>query len=201
MKNVDPARFSLTLVVLDDHSTPECVAKIKTAIAHLPFESKFIPLGMKGGEASFASACTYAKDAGAEILYFALDDYLHAPSALPEMLEAQKLFSRNLGGQEVAISPVDHPTHYAQDSLGLSHIVVGPERHWKIYSGEITTFLISKNAFMNSIEHFMKTNTAAVWQNSVRLFKPVPTLALHMQSEATISPFIDWKNWWNTYAN
>ena len=40
--------------------------------------------------AAFGAAYTYAKDAAGEIIYFVEDDYLHAPSALPEMLEAQE---------------------------------------------------------------------------------------------------------------
>lgn len=213
-KNVDSSRFALRLVLLDDHSAYESVRKMRELLTQLPFESKFIPLGMSGVGPSFGSAYTYAKDAGGEFLYFVEDDYLHAPSALPEMLEAQELFSRNLDGKEVAIFPVDHPMRYEPQAMERAHLVVGPHRHWQVQCASTGTFLITKNAFMQNIDQCMKMVSVearhvpiaygplnSIWRSGVTLFAPAPTLVLHMRDETTLSPFVDWKQWWNAYAN
>lgn len=213
MKNVDATRHSLRLTIIDDHSTESCVTRMKELVATAPFETRFMALETHGVGPSFGASYVYARDNAQDLIYFVEDDYLHAPSALPEMLEAQELFSRNLGGEEVAIFPVDYTTNYDPRIAMPSRLVLGPYRHWHTDHSTTGTFFISHKAFIKNFDHIIKMALYRIdpkigeyntinntWRNGVHLFSPIPSLALHMQDEPIISPFIDWKMWWDDYA-
>lgn len=213
LKMVDRERYALRLSILDDHSSESCVEALQTLMRGLQFETRFIPLHDRGVGASFGAAYKYARDIAEDIIYFVEDDYLHAPTALPEMLEAQELFSQNLGGQEVGIFPVDYPSNYDPRWMQPSYLVMGPHRHWHTDFSTTGTFLLTKTAFMKHFHHCMRMSLYKIdpevseqssvnymWREDVKLFSPVPTLALHMQDETIISPYIDWKKWWDEYA-
>lgn len=210
---VDPRAYTLRLAILDDHSLPSCVHAMKALIGSMPFATRFVPISGYGVGASFGAGFEYGREQLGEIIYFVEDDYLHTVSALSEMLEAQEVFSRRLGGREVAIFPVDYPDNYDPRWMQPSYLVLGPRRHWHTDFSTTGTFMLSRAAFLKNFEHCMgmsrymidpgmseQTSINNIWRNGVQLFSPVPTLAIHMQDGPIISAFTDWKKWWELYA-
>ena len=50
-------------------------------------------------------------------------------------------------------------------------------------------------------EHIHEGNTICeIWKNHALRFSPIPSLALHMQFDTQVDPYIDWQKWWNEYA-
>ncbi len=215
LSEVDRTRYTLQLTVLDDHSDGLCIERIHELIQSTSFPATFVPLSVRGVGPSFGASYACARDTEADIVYFVEDDYLHAPSALPEMLEAQEVFSENLGGQEVAIFPVDYPDNYNPRWMKPSYLVMGPRRHWHTDFSTTGTFLISRPAFLKNFDLCMRmsrymsdpevteaTSLNIIWQErGVQLFSPVPTLAIHMQTKECVPPFTDVHEWWKQYAS
>ena len=211
---VDRIRFAIRLSVIDDHSEVSCVNEIRQILDRAPFQTEFLPLVDTGVGAALKASFELARDNPSDLIYFVEDDYLHAPSALAEMLEAQDFFSQKLGGTEVAIFPVDYPSNYDPRIIRPSYLVLGPKRHWHTDFSTTGTFFISKKAYLANIEHCMRLtqykidplidegNTInRIWTDGgVRLFSPVPTLAIHMQDEESMPRYIDWREWWNQYS-
>jgi hypothetical protein len=214
VNNLDLQKYSVTFTVFDDHSTPECVTGIKKIISTLSCETKFIALDSRGVGPSLATTFEYAKNSRGESIYFVEDDYLHTETALLEMLEAQEIFSRNLGGREVAIFPLDYPPNYIPQLMQPSYLVVGPRRHFHTEYCTTGTFLISRKAFLENFDLCIKmgkykidpfvdegSTFNKIWTDrGVTLFSPVPTLAIHMQGNDVMPPFTDWRKWWDSYA-
>lgn len=215
MQEVDSSQYTLRLTILDDHSDEECLKGLVSITKDLPFQTALVSLAVRGVGASFGASYEYARDTAADVVYFVEDDYLHLPSALPEMLEAREAFSKNLGGKEVAIFPVDYPDNYDPRWMKPSYLVMGPKRHWHTDFSTTGTFLISHAAFLLNFELCMRmsryaidpevseaTSLNIIWnERGVQLFSPVPTLAIHMQTQECIPPFTDVYEWWRLYGS
>ena len=216
MESVDASKYTMRLTVLDDHSEEVCVQGIARILSRTSISSEFKTISGRGVGAAFGAAYTYARDTdGGEIIYFVEDDYLHSTSALSEMLEAQEVFSKNLGEREVAIFPVDYPDNYDPRWMKPSYLVMGPHRHWHTDFSTTGTFLISRKAFLQNFDLCMgmsrymmdegvseATTVNRIWQErGVQLFSPVPTLAIHMQTAECIPPFTSVEEWWTQYGS
>ena len=215
MRGVDRTRYDVRFAILDDHSEEMCVRRMRDLAARESMVTTFVPLSARGVGPSFGASYAYARDNPSDLIYFVEDDYLHAPSALAEMLEAQEFFSQKLGGTEVAIFPVDYPDKYAPEAMKVSYLLLGPKRHWYLDRSTTGTFLISRTAYLANIDLCMKmglfrvdpiihegNSLNLIWtERGVQLFSPVPTLTIHMQSADLMPPYIDWQSWWKQYAS
>lgn len=210
---LDPARYEIKLTIFDDHSSEECVAGIKEIVGKFQIPYQFISLEEKGNSASLVSVYKYADTLETDLIYFAEDDYLYQPSAFFEMLDSYELFTKNLGGREVGIFPVDYPDFYKPAAIQPSYIVLGSKRHWRTTTSSTGTFLISKKAFAAHRDLFRRFSQYGVdpevdesnsinvmWRNDVRLFSPIPTLAIHLPFTTIVPPFTDVNEWWEKYA-
>jgi hypothetical protein len=74
------------------------------------------------------------------------------------------------------------------------------QRYWNLF--EILALKYNGDYLNPRTEHYEEANTIwNIWKdNKVLRFNPIPSLALHMQFEPQKDPFINWKNWWNTYT-
>jgi len=215
----DP-RLSIRLHVLDDHSDPATVERIK-ALLRTPllwrlsqklarsarFETVFIPLDDTGQSASMLLSCDYAKRNCSELIYFVEDDYLHAKSAVEEMLEARALFSANTG-RDVIISPCDHSVEYRGELIVPTRVVLGSRRHWRVARGTTSTYLISRDMLLKYWGIYTKHATypqhAEVCEdNTINLiyqiepcFSPVPSLSAHVSHPSLQPLYVDWQAWW-----
>ena len=159
----------------------------------------------------------YAKNNGRERLFFVEDDYLHYPACIPEMIYEYDLFKMKLN-HEVALFPCDNIELYTNQSKNVipCNIGMGRSRHWRSTMFSSYTFLCSKEILDRYWYLFALTEGTGtdpnidesttmnlIWEAPYKnaggafLLSPMPSLALHFHFKEHLSPFIDWKNWWD----
>lgn len=205
--------IEIVLHVLDDHSDPHIVGTIQAALHTLQIKTVFVPMTDTGQSASMHFANIYARDNCKELIYFIEDDYLHAPSALLEMVEAYEDFSANTGRHAI-ISPSDHVVEYRPPNVNtrpLSRVVVGRARHWRTAPGTTSTYLIhrwtldtywdlySKHATFAPDNDICEDNTINLIYRKEYCFSPLPSLAAHIEHPDLKSPFFDYESLWDMY--
>ena len=210
---------SISLVVLDDHSSKETTDKIKEIISLIP-NSKFIALEGFGYNNSNHQQWIMCRDSSADLVYSVEDDYLHCESSIQEMVDSFYFFCARLNHENIVLYPFDHPSEYNPPSR-KDFIVHGSARHWR--TGNFSTCVLMTTPqlfkahwelfellalkyngdYLNPrTEHYEESNTIfKIWDNghAVR-FNPIPSLALHMQFDLEKDPFIDWQKWWSDYT-
>lgn len=209
----------ITLTVIDDHSSPECVSGIKDILAQCPWQTEFVPLAESGNNASMKFCYALARDSKSELLYLVEDDYLHTLGCVPEMIETHAYFKEKLTARkpnpEVALMPVDNLFHYFDETMFSSPLVLGPARHWRVNYYSNWSMLIPQESIVkhwSAWDAFSKyrldkpeTHEDALlvplFKEHIYLFTPVPTLALHVAGERYQSPFSDWKKIWHDVEN
>lgn len=212
---------NIRLIVVDDHSSEDTVNRLKKLLSETLLSTTFIPMTERGYNASALLQWELCRDSDADVIYSVEDDYLHATSAVVEMLESYKLFCERLQRSDVVLYPFDDPTEYNPPNR-RDFIVHGSHRHWR--TGIFTTnvlfcppkilrdnwdlfeLLATKynGDYLNPrTEHYEESNTIwKIWQsNRAVRFNPIPSLALHMQFDEQKDPFINWQQWWDLYAN
>lgn len=196
----------VTLTVLDDHSDrPEVIRQI---VSYARCKTQFEALEGTGNNASLLRYFELGKQAK-DLVYLIEDDYLHEPGALTEMLFDHAQFSKNLG-RPVAINPFNDPDNYRPTHMMPSRIAQGSRRHWRTSDWTLCTLLVPSEVVRTHWSAFEKLarlyekgfgitegNTLSpIWNSDVVLFAPIPSLALHVQTEQQKDPYIDWKAWW-----
>ncbi len=198
---------AITLSILDDHSSPEALARMQRLLDLCPFPTELVSLESNGNGASF-KACIERGRESQGLIYFVEDDYLHEASALEEMWDAYHQFSRNLGRQEVAIFPVDYSDYYLPREIAETRVVAGAKRHWRVSYSTTNTFLIPQRVLINHYDRFLKNTETLneensfnpVWRGPTTLFSPIPTLAIHVNDEDLMPPFSNWQRLWDSLA-
>jgi hypothetical protein len=153
-------------------------------------------------------------------VYSVEDDYLHCPSAFTEMIDNYQLFRHNTGyAKDIAIFPFDQPDDYVPPWMELCRLVHGTKRHWKTGSWTTHTMMTTPGVFQKHWPIFERLaskynplppegqegvhegNTIVdIWRNHAIRFSPIPSLALHMQFDTQIDPYINWQQWWADYT-
>jgi len=210
----------LKLTVLDDNSTLPTVEWLNETLQQSNLQYEFVQLSGKGYNNSAYEQWMRCRDSTYDIVYSVEDDYLHCNSAIKEMIDSFKLFEERLERDDIVLYPFDEPTEYNPPQR-QDFIVHGSNRHWR--TGIFTTHVMMTKPkifqrywnlfeilalkyngdYLNPrTEHYEEANTIwNIWKdNKVLRFNPIPSLALHMQFEPQKDPFINWKNWWNTYT-
>jgi hypothetical protein len=121
------------------------------------------------------------------------------------------------------IYPFDAPEEYNPPEE-KDFIVHGSHRHWR--TGRYTTNvmltvpklfrhhwplfeMLAKNYDGNYLRKMKENEIRYTEENTIwniwrygqaTRFSPIPSLALHMQFDKQIDPFIDWHAWWEKYA-
>jgi glycosyltransferase involved in cell wall biosynthesis len=205
----------IRVTIIDDHSTDAALAFFEKTLRESGLRGEIINLVGKGNNASLKEQYRHAREHARDLIYFVEDDYLHAPSAISEMVLAQHLFSRNLGGAPVGVHPVDYPDRYLPGAIVESRIVIGEHRHFRTIESTTGTLLVTRKLFLDEWNTFLKFSdygsgpetTEAATINSIWrerrgfIFSPIPTLAIHVGAPDVIPHFIDWREWWNRYAD
>lgn len=208
------------LVVMDDHSSESTIASLKSILQSSGISYDFIPLDEYGYNYSAHQQWLRCRDSQCDLIYSVEDDYLHAPTAIREMVESFYLFRDRLKRDEIVLYPFDEPSEYKPPSR-TDFVVHGSHRHWR--TGIFTTNVMMTNPkllkdhwslfetlalkyngdYLNPrTEHYEESNT--IWQiwgsNQAIRFNPIPSLALHLQFDQQRDPFIDWEQWWKEYS-
>jgi hypothetical protein len=209
----------IKLTVMDDHSSQDTVDWMNTTLTESGLLYEFIPLQEYGYNHSALKQFERCRDSDYNLVYSVEDDYLHAPTALQEMLDSYNIFLDRLK-KPVVIYPFDNPEEY-NPPTDSSFIVHGSNRHWRtgIYTTNVmlTTPQLFKDHwqlfeilaikyngdYLNPrVEHYEESNTIwNIWKNGHAIrFNPISSLALHMQFNEQLDPYIDWRQWWHDYA-
>lgn len=202
------------LCILDDHSTDETVALLKTF-------GEVIPLESRGYLQSIQAVLRLARASTADLVYMVEDDYLHAESAVGEMVamhaQMQKAFPQN----EIALKVYDDGYDYDQRSPAENcNILLGPRRHWKTCyncSGTLLwpprlmnhPFVVSMwdqiaKLYMTKTGRLLNihegTTINRVWSgNLALLLSPLPGLAAHISD--FVPPLFDWQALWKKHGS
>jgi hypothetical protein len=210
----------LKLTVLDDNSSLRTVEWLNKTLHQSNLQYEFVQLSGRGYNHSAHEQWMRCRDSTYDIVYSVEDDYLHCDTAIQEMIDSFKLFEERLEKNDIVLYPFDEPTEYNPPQR-QDFIVHGSNRHWrtgifttnvmmtkpKIFQRywnlfEILALKYNGDYLNPRTEHYEESNTIwNIWKaNKVLRFNPIPSLALHMQFEPQKDPFINWKNWWNTYT-
>lgn len=208
----------INFVILDDHSTTGLLDDIADIFRHCKWPMELISLDQPGYNYSALRQFELCRDSTAELVYSVEDDYLHCPSAFSEMISNYQMF-RDKTGAEIAIYPFDMPDDYVPPWMAPCHLVHGTHRHWRSGTWTTQTMLARPELFRQhwpifeklalkyrplaepGQEHVHEGNTICeIWRNHALRFSPVPSLALHMQFDTQIDPYINWQQWWADYS-
>jgi hypothetical protein len=198
---------AVEMVVFDDHSEASAVARLRGVLANLTCAASLTTNRERGQGASLLEHFEFAKGRNS-LVYFCEDDYLHAPAAIPEMWDFYKtVHARN--GRHMVLYPVDYPdrykTHYP------SYVLLGRGGHWRSISHATHTLFTHGAVVARHWDYFYGTRLAGSGRGGqeskttnllfdhIPGFSAIPSLACHLQSEATLPPFFDWKALWERY--
>lgn len=205
----------IKIIWFDDHSSQEMIDRVFKVFSKSRHEVEFHPLEQRGWNASGLAQFDAGRSSNADLVYFVEDDYLHYPSAIEEMVQAYRNFKRNLG-TEVAIHPYDDPDNYLPLFIDECRIVLGKYRHWRTNKYSTFTFMCNPDIVRKFWSRFYTVATEYmtewgekneiqegttinhIWRWEVKLFTPIPSLALHMGYERQLDPFIDWEKLWDS---
>lgn len=202
----------IKLIILDDHSSTEAVADIKTIISNCRFPNEFISVE-DGTGASHTCYKVYeqVEKHATDLWYHIEDDYLHFPEAIQDMLDTISLFEENTGNM-IAINPHDDIYRYTTN-IYESLLLLGPYRHYRTVKHSTYTCLASRETY-DKYRHWFQESAKwilrkgeddtinQVWnQPDVMMFSPIPSLALHVSLENGKDPYIDFMALWNSIPN
>jgi hypothetical protein len=204
--------------ILDDHSSPEFIEQVHNVFNGCKWPYELYNLSQTGYNYSALKQFEYCRDSEADLVYSVEDDYLHCPSALAEMLESYELFKAK-SGQEVVMYPFDMPDDYVPPHMQPCFVVHGSHRHWKTGIWTTNTFMLRPQVLIDHWpvfeklatqydpdysrpgEHIHEGNTICnIWKDHALRFSPVQSLALHMQFDTQMDPYINWEQWWKDYT-
>jgi hypothetical protein len=197
--------WPITLALVDDHSDETVVKELQEIARESGITFSFHALTETTGNGASLAACyAYADSANADLIYFVEDDYLHAESALIEMIEAYQ-YMRVRMEQDVVVHPYDSPDRYADPYP--SFIFASRERYWRTVRHTTGTFVVSKDVFKKyrkNYEDFSTDSGKGIIEDGtinkiyeeVPCISPMPSLAVHMETPAHLPPFVPWKMWW-----
>lgn len=209
------------LTVLDDHSTDPLIDFLKQKQEEHPFE--LIHNEERGYRYSAVKQFEMARDSDCDLVYNVEDDYLHTETALQEMIDSYLIFTSKIQDKLILLYPFDAPEVY-DPPKEPDFVVHGSNRHWR--TGYFCTNVmmappilwqryweqfhyLGANYDGNYIRKRKETEPRVhesntiwpIWQSGQALrFNPIPSLALHMQFDQQLDPFIDWESWWTKYT-
>lgn len=209
LRGLDPSA-QVRLYVVDDQSSEETLDRIRQVLyshkRRTPgFDYQLEEVKGSGNGDSLKTCFELARQKSQELIYFVEDDYIHEPDWLKESLAFYQK-ARQLFNKEVILHPYDCPDRYID--CYLSYVLLGQSRHWRQIDKTTCTFLIHRSVLEEFWDRYMhlslygkdpsvsEDNTINPIYRMVPCFSPIPTLAVHMQYEWTISPFVDPKTFW-----
>lgn len=204
----------LRLVLVDDHS--EGIEKIQEIANRCNHPKIFISMEKTGNGASMKACNHWARDEGRDNFFFVEDDYLHDVGCIPEMLFELDFFKMKLN-HEIALFPYDNIDNYIQAEKNNvpCFMSLGQRRHWRTIINSTGTFLCSRiilERYWYLFERMADYGTDpsvnednsrnVIWTGPYKnaggayLLSPIPTLSLHFHFKEHLSPFVDWRDWW-----
>ncbi len=195
---------AVDLTIVDDHSDSLDVERMEVVLTRSDFPSRLTPLVTSGNGKSLRWCYETARVQAPELIYFVEDDYLHAPTAISEMLRMFVQTKSRLG-QDVVIFPCDYVDRYLNPRV--STVLLGENRFWRTIDSTTGTFMITRAILEKYWPIYLRftdygLDPTVTEQSTIdQIYKetmclaPMPSLALHMH-EGMISPYTSWESWW-----
>jgi len=186
------------------------VNEFKDNIKKINSENKKVTENQISNMSNIHKSLLLAKQHCKDLIYFVEDDYLHQKEAFTEMIYAYERISSQIN-KELILCPVDYP--YLYSKIDNTNIFLGSQRHWRVVSETLCTFLTSKNILLkywdkfSSMCHFEHYPFEQPLHDIYKLefcLAPIPSLALHctnINSAYGLSPNMDWKKIWDENEN
>ncbi len=196
----------ISLVVIDDHSSPSVVENIKRILGTGNFPTRLQRLKVRGMSSSLSETFELARRDAKDVIYFLEDDYLHDLRSIYETVESYARLSACVG-KDVILFPSDYPETYKH--VSSSHVLLGSHRHWRRIYHTTGTQVLSRSILEGHWENYRaltaygsdpkitEENTINQVLKTVFCYAPLPALAVHFQHFDTISPYVDWQAWWD----
>jgi len=113
-------------------------------------------------------------------------------------------------GQDPVLFPADYPARYRH--IYPTYVLLGSHRHWRSAHGTTGADIISTGILHKYWGTYMafsqygidpevtEENTIDLILREVPCYSPLPSLAVHFQHFDTLSPYFDWRKWWERSA-
>lgn len=206
LKEKDGPRIEV--LVLDDHSDADLLARIENVAAKLKVPWKIQTTEETGQGASLHEQFALAAKDDA-LYYFCEDDYLHEKQAIYEMAAFYKQIFQATR-RHLILHPQEHETLYDR-FFYPSYLLLSPYRHWRTVSDATHQLFMHSFVVRDYWAYF--ENTKFVGNKKKRklgseakttnrlfdhlpCFSPIPALAAHMQAPHVLPPFFDWRKLW-----
>lgn len=217
-KNCEPT-VNYRLIVSDDGSDQEFIDLVKQQVQKQNFSIELREHSHLGIMASILKMYEIGREKGKDLVYFVQDDYLHYETALWEMIDAYVNF-KEITKLNVCIFPYDYPIRYNLHQYNYK-LLLGSKRHWRTAYHAAVGLLMHYHTLISKWNHFEKIgqveynefcedlsinqiflNINGLPKNEINhvLFSPIPSLALHLQSEQERDPYLNWKELWDKFA-
>ena len=216
----DLPAMHIKLIVLDDNSTHENLAKISDIIKesninhdifkHDKTKYEKIIKRQKTKEtfsnlSSLLTSFNLGKENGEDLIFFVEDDYIHFESMISETVKTYQRISSQLG-KDIFICPSDYPFFYMSNEK--TNILLGNERHWRTINKSLCTFFTSKTLLNKYWDNFeencldrhdpFEKYINEIYEKELCI-SPIKSLSIHManiNSSYGLSPFVDYKKLW-----
>ncbi|MDB9760711.1 glycosyltransferase family 2 protein [Pelagibacteraceae bacterium] len=219
--------LKINLIITDDNSKPENLARIKKLLENANFNTNLISInkndyldqinkndefGKPISEAMISNminilvSINLTKKVGKDLVYFVEDDYIHKKEAIMEMLFAYEKISSQTG-KEIFLCPADYP--YLYNKVENTSVFIGNKRHWRTVNETLITFLTSKEMILKYIDNFILMCTTRHHPMEKKLHEiykkeyclsPIPSLAMHstnINSAYGVPPNYEWIKNWD----
>lgn len=206
-----PDSIKINLKIFDDHSDREFLDRLYRALDATTIDWDLEALSTRGIMPSILKCYEYGKDKGKDLVYFAQDDYLYFESAIWEMIDIYFQATRETG-YEVCVYPFDDPYRYGIRPPLQHSMLLGAKRHWKTSYHTASCFMISHPSLIKNWDLFYEMGTHKInkymedetinrlfSERNHLLFTPIPSVALHSQSEIEKDPYINWRELWEKF--
>ena len=205
--------LNIRLKIFDDHSDKESLDTLKSLTLKCNFEVDLESLWTIGIMPSILRCYEHGRDHGKDWVYFIQDDFLFQENSIDLMLFAINQFSANTG-KPASIHAFNDPyEYYKPENTALrSHIVASKDRFWRTNIHAVFSMMTHISVIQSNWDLFEKMATSKYaphmetlsisklfYEREYLQFTPIPSLALHMQYETEIDPYINWREWWDKY--
>lgn len=204
-------KIKIKLQVFDDHSDSTFITRLNNLLTTANFEYTVDSLDTHGIMPSILKCYEHGRDFGKDLVYFVQDDYLYYETCIWEMVDAFFQF-RDKTKKAVCIYPYDDPYKYYAKNLPLVTVHLGNKRHWRTAFGTASCFMVDHPTLVNNFDLFDKMGKEPMStimedvsinrlfsERDCLLFTPIPSIALHAQSDTEKDPYLDWQPLWDQF--
>jgi SAM-dependent methyltransferase len=206
--------YKFRLNVFDDHSSDEGIQILKDNLSLANFPTNLKQIEGFGLLASLRECYENMRDTGKDLVFQAQDDYIFDEECFHQLVLQWQQYQPRFA-KPLSLLPYNDPYRYWDDNVVPVRIVQGPDRHWRQTYQVPCTFMTTHEVVVkewdlfdkicNGHPHDPKLEDGSVnklWQErEYVVMAPIPTLALHFQTEQEKDPYIKWEDWWNKHGD